>query len=343
MEKKKKKIVVISYNCNHGLVYQRIHIAFKHLRDDFDFIFRELDDIHHTDMFYMDAAILVHPWCDNMMYLAGRIKKHYNIPVIVDLDDLLQKVPSDHPEYIYYRSAKVDQILMASDFAVFSTNYLKTKLGHLTKSSCVIENTLDPDVYRNWKPQNKIHKNCFIVGWTGAQSHRGDQYYTFLNGLCRFLTEFPDAKAYFHLLCPDELIRRFGSQIIFEPVACDFLDYPGFSSTYPFDICMVGLIPHEFNDAKSDLKLIEMSPHKIPLLSSPRPEFIRHKDKDIMLYADSDDEWYEQLKYAYHNKEKLNEMGERAYNYVMTERVSSKAAEAWREVLTKVIEFHKDS
>lgn len=339
----KKKIAVISYNSNHGLVYQRVHMAFRMLKDDFEFVFRELDDIHHSDMFYMDAAILVHPHCGNMMYLASRIKKHYKIPVIVDLDDLLQKIPSDHPEFVHYRNAKVDQILMAADYAVFSTDYLRKKLGHLVPHSCVIENTLDPEIYRNWKPVNKPHKNCFIVGWTGAQSHRGDQYYSFLDGLVRFLDEYEDAKAYFHLLCPDYLLKRYGTRIIYEPEACEFLDYPGFSASYPFDVCLVGLIPHEFNEAKSDLKLIEMAPNRIPIIASPRSDFIRHKDKGIMLYAETDEDWYQQLKFAYYNKDKMTEMADKSYTYVMTERTCDKAAVLWKEVITKVIDFHHDN
>ncbi len=341
----KKKIAVVTYNVNDGLVYQRIHLAFRHLKDQFDFIFRDINDVHHSDMFYVDALVLVHPWSPDMMYLASRARRHYGIPVIIDLDDLLQAIPTDHPEYIYFRGAKVDQILMQADFAVYSTENLHRRLAHLTKHSCVIENTINENMYKNLKPINNIHKNCFIVGWTGAQNHRGDQYFSFLDGLVKFLEKHPDAKAYFHILCPEYLRDRFGSQIIYEPVPADFLDYPAFSQTYPFDVCMVGLMAHEFNEAKSDLKLLEMAPNKIPIIASPRADFIKHKDRDIMLYADDEKEgysdWFTQLEWAYNNQDKLKEMGQRAYNYVMSERLSTKAAGLWQEVLTKVLEYHK--
>ena len=344
----KKKIAVITYNVNDGLVHQRIHLPFRHLKDEYDFVFRSLGDIHHSDLHYVDAAVLVHPHSSDLLYLASRFRKHYNIPVIVDLDDLLQNINTDHPEYVYFQHNKVEQILMQADFAVFSTNYLHRKLGHLLKKehSCVIENTISVKAYSQIQPINKIYKNTFIVGWTGGQTHRGDQYYTFLDGLSQFLRDYPDAKAYFHLLCPDKLLREFGSQIIFEPNPCDFLDYPAFSATYPFDVCLVGLTPSEFNEAKSDLKLLEMAPHKIPIIASPRSDFIQHKERDIMMYAEDGWEgvgrsWYEKLRWCYNNREKLPEIGQRAYDYVMNERRSEVAAYKWSEVIKGVLEWHQ--
>jgi len=338
---KKKRIGIASFNCSHGLVWQRLHLPLRHLRHEFEFVTFDVKDIRHSDAFYLDALVLSQPWNDAYLHVIERFRTHYRIPVIIDVDDLVNELPSDHPDYLSFRTNRLNQIIQSSSHVVYSTEFLKYRLGHLNRNHSVISNSISADVYEGYKPRAKPYKNAFTVGWTGGQSHRGDQYFTFLDDLRRFLREKPDAKAYFHILCPEILLKEFGTQIIYEPEPCEFLDYPAVSATYPFDVCLVGLTDCNFNNAKSDLKLLEMAPNHIPIIASPRSDFIRHKDRNVMLYAENNKDgyksWYEQLCWAYDNQSELKEIGKRAAEYVLTERLSTKAADEWREVLNKCV------
>lgn len=333
---RKKRIGVVSPNSNHGLVYQRAHLPFIELRDEYDFRFFDVGDLRHSDAFYLDALVLVHPAHDEFLYLAERAKFHYGLKVVLDMDDLLSDIPSDHEEFGKFNAQKIAFLIQAVDHCVFSTRFLAQRYLQHSRKQTVIENSISRRAYLAYKPLNKPHKNCFMAGWTGGQQHRADQLGTFLPGLREFLRGNLDVKAYFHGICPDQLRREMGTQVIFEPNYTDFLSYPAVAAAYPFSVCMVGLNNNPFNDAKSDLKLLEMAPQGIPLIASPRSDFIQHSGKHIMLYAEDNSDypsWLSQLNWANQNPEKLSEMGERAKDYVLSQRTSDKAAIKWREVL----------
>jgi glycosyltransferase involved in cell wall biosynthesis len=340
---RRPKVALVSHSINHGLPYQRLHIALRHLKDEFDFSCHDVDDFRHTDAFYSDAIVLCHPWTMNDRYLTERSRLHYGVPVIVDIDDLITHVSPDHPEYSTYKAHGMQHqaaIAQNADYCVYSTNYIANLFAHLNKNFKVIENSISAETWEKFKPVNKPHKNAFTVMWTGGQSHRSDQYATFLEGLKKFLREEPHAKAYFHVLCPDQLFREFGSQVIFESNPCYFLDYPGLAQSYPGDVCLVGLDDTVFNNGKSDLKLLELAPSGIPLIASPRSDFIQHKDKGIMLYAEDNSEfksWYDQIRWCFENQDELKAIGQRARDYVFAERTSDKVAAKWREVLNACI------
>jgi len=338
---RKKRITVVSFNSSGGLIYQRAHIPFRHLSDIYEFNFVDLNEIRHIDFFYTDLLVMVHPWSMDFAHLASRARYHYQLPVIVDLDDLLMDLPIDHPDYSNINGKPlVDTLQMATE-VVYSTPYLKAKLGHLNRHATVIENTIPEHTFKQYKAPNKPYKTTFTVGWTGGQSHRSDILYTFEAGLKQFLIENDDARAHFHGLCPQELQRALGAQVYFEPAIVDYMDYHAICETYPFDVCLVGLLDHSFNHAKSDLRLIDMAPHDIPLIASPRSDFYKHRDKKIMLYAEDNSDqfmsWKQALEYAKANPEEMKAMAARAKAYVLEERLSTVAAEKWFNVIERAI------
>lgn len=336
-----KRIGLISGNINEGIAYQRLHIPFRNLKDKYEIKCFNIDEICHSDLFYLDAIVFCHAWSPDIMVLIERARTWYGCKVIVDLDDLLHDIPSDHPDYKFVAPyQRVAHILQAADHVVVSTEYLRTTYGHLNKNIHVIENCIDERIKNVYRPENKPYKNSFVVGWTGGKSHASDQF-EMLEGLSSFLDETPDSRAYFHLQCPQKLLTRFGAQIHFEPSPCVFLDYPGVAAAYPFDVCTVPLIDHPFNHAKSDLRLLDMAPNDIVLIASPRSDFIRHQDKRIMLFADDTDKnfksWKEQIAWAYGHPKELKLMAERAREYVYTERNSYVASDKWNDILQKLI------
>jgi hypothetical protein len=121
----------------------------------------------------------------------------------------------------------------------------------------------------------------------------------------------------------------------------DYMDYHATVENYPFDVCLVGLIDHPFNHAKSDLRLIDMAPHGIPLIASPRTDFLKHKDKNICLYAEDNSteymSWYEAIGWAKDHPLEMQAMAQRAWDYVKEERLSYIAAKKWFEVIEQAI------
>lgn len=339
----RKKVLIISENVSHGLTNQRLHLPLSRLsREDWEFVCMDIEAFRHSDAFYVDALIMNHPTrVSEFFEIAHRCKFHYRIPCIVDIDDLLTNLQVDHPEFTNYIHNKIGETIGVATTPVVSTEYLKREWGHLNKHIRVIENMVDTRKYEGMRPVNKPYHSGFVVGWTGSKSHRGDQLYTFLPGLMKFLDEVEEARCYFHVLCPQILKDKYGSRIIHEPHIVDYFDYDGIKAAYPIDVMLVGLYPHPFNEAKSDLKLLEMAPHKIPLIVSPREEFRRHRDRNLAIYAEDNSSelgWYEALKKAYEDRDLLNTIKENAYKYVMEERDVLVASKLWEETLLEAIE-----
>lgn len=339
MQKKKTRILIAARDVNHGQVYQRVHIIFKLLRDKYEIHSRNIDSIQLCDLHYFDILVIPHPYTFMELALISKAKSQYGCKVIIDVDDLLTGLPTDHEFFGSFKANNVAEILQYADFIVYSTEYLASKYGHMNTRYAVIPNCIDPTRYNFHMPPHPS-KNAFMIGWTGSGYHKADQYETFLNGLVKVLREYHDIKAWFHLLCPDPVYREFGSQIIFEPLPVSHLDYALFSKTYPFDVCLVGLDDCEFNHAKSDLRLIEMGILGIPVICSPRSDFIQHKDKGICWYADDKDSafksWYELMKHAKENPEETKALGQKARNYVLSNRANFHMAPLWERVIERV-------
>lgn len=335
----KKRIGLVANEINHGLCYQRGHIMLRHLRDEFEFILINQYELDKCIPMYLDAMIFFHPYTTQNEMSIRRAKSQYQIPVIVDVDDYINNLPTDHPEHNAFKSNKVVESIMFADHFVTSTDYLKMVYGDLNKNITVIENVVEPKRYEGINHGTKPYHAGFTVGWTGSQSHRPDLHNTgFVEGLSRAMEEYDDIRAYFHILCPQSLVDTFGARIIYNPTPVDFLDYPSLCFTYPFDICAVPLADHAFNDAKSDLRLLDMAPFKIPCLASPRHEFRRHPPERLMLVQeDTAQGWYQGIVDAYKDQQRCRQVAEAAHDYVLNHRTAKQGAQKWAELLRALL------
>lgn len=330
-----KTILLTAGDIDNGLAFQRGHLFMRLLKDKYKFICRNFDDLKHSDLLYTDLVVMFHPYSQGQMQFIHRAKSQYHVKVLVDLDDLVDNMPVDHPGYYDFKHGAMPDIIRLCDHLVVSTDYLKDTWGHLNERISVIENQIDRRRVAGFVKQPKPYHSGFVVGWTGSYSHRPDLYNTgFIKGLREFMRKRDDVRAYFHLLCPQTLLDEFGARIIYNDQPCDFLDYPSMCFTYPFDICAVPLYDHPFNHAKSDLRLLDMAPFRIPVVASNLTPFQSHSDR-VVLTNNTPTDWYEAFAWCYEAPTRLSELADRAYDYVMESRTAEKSAEKW-ETLFKV-------
>lgn len=331
----KKRILLVSGEIDNGLSFQRGHLFFRLLRDSYDFVCKDFDQLDHTDCLYADLIVIFHPYAAQVAQFIHRTRMQFGVPVICDLDDMTDNLPIDHPEYFSFKNGSVPDIIRLSDHIVVSTDVLKQHWGHLNKNMSVIQNQIDLRRYKEFVKQPKPYHAGFVVGWTGSQSHRPDLYNTgYIKGLRKLMRERDDVRAYFHILCPQTLIDEFGSRVIFNEHPVDYLDYPSICFTYPFDVCAVPLYDHPFNHAKSDLRLLDMAPFKIPVVASNLSAWDKHSERAI-LTNNTPEDWYEALKWCYETPKELDVVAENAHEYVLKERTAEKSAALW-DTLFKV-------
>ena len=313
----------------------------RHLRHKYDFVPMSMSEASHADLFYLDAIILFHPYSPSQSQFIHRAKTHYHIPVIVDIDDLVTDMPTDHPYYREFKGHAIPDIIMLADHLTTSTEYLKRAWGHLNKNTHVIENCIDEDRYKGLLNQPKNYKSGFVVGYTGGHTHAPDLLYNMttgcLEGLVKFMEKYSDVRAHFHNLCPQPMIDKFGSRVSFNEKVVDYLDYPSLCYTFPWDVCIVPLQDHPFNHAKSDLRLLDMAPFSIPVVASDVEPFRPH-GLSQRAFVVKDQSWFDSLEYCYLNSEEVRQVADRAREYVLHSRSSRKSVEAWDALLQSL--FH---
>lgn len=333
------KITVLFSDLSHGLLYQRIRIPFRKLDPSkFEWQITTFSDqfVHYDNR--TDIFVFIHPSQHEELQLIEGLKKAGK-KVIVDIDDLLTDLPSGHPEsdLLIHCKATIPQILLAANFVTTTTEELADRYRHLNPNISLIPNVLDTEIIpESYKPTRKHYHRGFTAGWCGGKTHIDDQY-EFVFGLDRFLMEHQEARAHFRGLMPHRL-SKYGVRCSFNPEMIHYLEYQGWLGTCPWDVCLVGLTDHPFNDAKSDLRFIECARHAIPIIASPRRDFLKHIEAGRALGATSNEAFYMQLSWMLTHPEKAQEIGKEAHAYVMEHRLDRHAALDWQAVLLAAME-----
>jgi hypothetical protein len=160
-------------------------------------------------------------------------------------------------------------------------------------------------------------------------------YTGFIDGLAKFLRKFPDARAHFHNVCPDVLVKEFGIRVQYTPEQVDFMDYPAMCKTFQWDVCCVPLYDCSFNHAKSDLRLLDMAPFYIPCLASPVSDFKKHAG--VLCGLVPDGQWDLHLELALTNRKNLTNMAETARHWAFARRTSELISRKWDDVLYQAL------
>lgn len=334
------KITALVPEPAHGLFYQRLRIPFKRLDPaKYHVEFVSFEDPWWRMCKQSDVFVLAHASMPETLTVLEALKADGK-RVILDHDDLLDQLPSDHPEYWQLGHCKnsVPWCLAKADHVVVTTRHLERQARLYSKNVSVIENHFDTEILpAGYEPRAKAYKRGFTVGWVGGATHVADQY-EFIEALDWFMTKFPEVRAHFKVLCPQRLLTKFGARIFYDPTVTYHLDYHAWVSTLPWDLCLVGLQPHPFNDAKSDMRLVDMGLHGIPCIASAREDFVKHRGHDRVILADGVDEWKQALVAAYECRDELKRFGANARQWVLEERNDYLAAGKWERVLSAVID-----
>ncbi|MDT8897641.1 tetratricopeptide repeat protein [Thermanaerothrix sp. 4228-RoL] len=222
-----------------------------------------------------DVVIFLRPHIrrESMQALAECVRKGKTI--IVDIDDDFHNIPVHHPGY-YHCGPGNPNILRALELAigaaavlVVSTPTLAERYGHLAHRVQVIPNGWD-DENPNWEQPAPPHTGI-NVGWAGTATHREDILLV-RNELLHFLRSYPEVKLFiggdpqiFELFKP--LPER---QKVFLPFRLPN-EYPLMLAN--FDILLAPLANNRFNQAKSDIKLVEAGARRLPWVASPLPAY----------------------------------------------------------------------
>lgn len=189
-------------------------------------------------------------------------RRFANSLIVYELDDLITRIPrenqhaKDFPEDMEARLARG---IGLCDRLVVSTEPLAEAYGRFALETVVVPNLLDNVVWGNLAATRRQGPRL-RVGWAGSSSHGGDL--AFLHDTLRTLANEVDWV--FLGFCPPEL-RPFVREI--HP-AVPVQDYPKALAALGLDVAIAPLAANAFNEAKSNLKLLEYGALGYPVVCS---------------------------------------------------------------------------
>ena len=252
---------------------------------------------------------------DEMLKLLN-LRKLYNTKLVIDVDDNLYGVSSDNPGQRAAQAMRDNLELgfKIADGLTVSVPSLKELYSPFNKNIFVNPNGIDFSIFDTLKV--KGHKGLRI-GWEGAYGHKADL--EMIAPVIKALKKDYDFTFVIFGLSERDIKLDFEAEYQAWVSFGDENDkhkvsYPYYEklASLGLDIALAPLIDSSYNRCKSNLRVLEHSALKIPMVVSPT---VNQKNMPV-LYASSRYEWYEQIKSLLESKPLLKELGERQYVFV---------------------------
>jgi len=265
------------------------------------------------------------------------------IPVVVELDDDFETV---HPKNMAWREVQphlsplsnyewLRKSMEIADWVTVSTPALTKYAPHGRVSvlrNCVPESIFDIRPYYGSERS---------VGWTGTVStHPGDLDVT--GGAMAKL-------AYRHKVPFNVIGDGFGvteALGLNNPYDLNVIPWAPIDEYYQTiaNNISVGIVPLEasaFNEAKSNLKGLEMAALGIPFVASPTSEYKRMFKQGIGLIADSPSEWFKKVESLVSDSKRRTTLGNKYSRTVREHYVYERNAKEWYEAWQAAIAHRK--
>jgi O-antigen biosynthesis protein len=207
-----------------------------------------------------DSIILQRQLEEHQLAFIEQLKELSGAFRIFELDDLITNLP---PKSIHRKDiardigVRLKTALALSNRLIVSTEPLAHAYGKLCDEVVVLPNRLEMSRWAGLEPQRRPGGKP-RVGWAGAAGHTGD---------LAIIASAVEATArevdwVFFGMCPDNL-RRFAAEV-HEWVPLH--EYAGRLASLDLDLAVAPLEQHPFNEAKSNLRLLEYGILGFPVL-----------------------------------------------------------------------------
>jgi glycosyltransferase involved in cell wall biosynthesis len=206
-----------------------------------------------------------------------------------------------------------------ADIVTCSTDHLASKVKEFNTNTITFPNALDLTGEQWNLPKQKGDK--LRIGWVGGISHLEDLKCVG-DSVKRFCEDF-DAEFYMCGYHSDAIEWHQCEKAItgvglehrpswFKTVLGTRADLYGQSYAL-FDFCIAPLREDNFNQYKSELKIVEAAAYKLPIIcSNVKPYNFHWGNEGILLCPNTFDDWYEHLNYM---KENTAERGQSNFEY----------------------------
>jgi GT2 family glycosyltransferase/acetyltransferase-like isoleucine patch superfamily enzyme len=254
-----------------------------------------------------DIIVYQTPLHDNMLRFLEHVKMYYpNVTLIYEIDDLLTNIPIDNRAFHsqYKDTAKrLQKGLKYCDRMVVSTQPLKDAFKSYIDDIRVIPNYLPKSIWGTLQSKRNRSKKL-RVGWAGSIFHKGD-----LALISKLVEYYHDAVEWvFFGMAPEGL----DGKIEFHP-GVSLEQYPQKLATLDLDLALAPLEDNAFNEAKSNLRLLEFGILGWPVICS---DVYPYKDAPVTRIKNRYKDWEKAFISKISNPEALKNEGDELKRWV---------------------------
>ena len=280
------KLLILTDGMN-GVVYHRLFTP--HLRMQID---------GHADVSVCQSQeewlTLDYSQFDVIIFSRWLGAKHYDVlkkiadsgtPYVVDIDDYWV-LPKYNPAYWTYRKGikqAVKDAINYADAVITTTPALAKEIRQINENVIIASNCLDYS-HMQWEAVPSERTDKVKVGWVGGVTHEEDLK------LIADQIKGMDIEFYICGYTPGEIWNRIAKSMPDAKIVEGTKVFEYGEVYKHFDIVIAPLQDNKFNNCKSELKIIEASAYKKPIICSAVYPYLYHTANDGVLFV-SRNEW----------------------------------------------------
>ncbi|MDM8558081.1 sulfotransferase [Candidatus Parabeggiatoa sp. HSG14] len=239
-------------------------------------------------------------------------------------DDLIYALPKTNPYYkTNYKDIKqrVHRAITFSDRLIVTTEPLVDAYRFLNTDIRLIPNYIEYARWKDLSPQRQQGRKPRI-GWAGAAQHQGDL--RLIMSLVKALAQ--EVEWVFFGLCPKELkeyIHECYGMVPFE-------QYPAKLASLNLDLAIAPLEQNTFNEAKSNLRLLEYGILGYPVVCS---DIYPYQNAPVTRVANTEHAWLEAVRARIDDLENTAKEGDNLKKWVINNWLLEDHLTQWGEAL----------
>jgi glycosyltransferase involved in cell wall biosynthesis len=214
--------------------------------------------------------------------------KHYDVlkkiadsgtPYVVDIDDYWV-LPKYNPAYWNYRKGikqGVKDAINYADAVITTTPALAKEIRQINENVTVVSNCLDL-THKQWEAEPQPRTDKIKVGWVGGVTHEED-----LKLIAEEIKGM-DIEFYICGYTPGEIWNRIAKSMPDAKIVEGTTVFEYGEVYKHFDIVVAPLQNTKFNNCKSELKILEASAYKKPIICSAVLPYLYHTANDGVLF-----------------------------------------------------------
>lgn len=235
--------------------------------------------------------------------------------LVHDIDDLLWKIPEDNQNYQVVKRWLVDhmmKLLELADCVTTSTIPLRMALERVGIKATVLPNCLIAEEWQNLVPHRRVGFRP-RVGWAGQVGvHRADLHF-----LGSVFEDLGDEVEWVFLGEVPEDLSRSGVKSEVHPMV-PLGEFPAKLASLNLDLALAPLAFNEFNEAKSDLRLLQYGVLGYPVVAT---DIYPHQMAPVTRVPNNPQAWARAIREHLYNRDCSEKKGQFLREWVLENRM----------------------